>query len=285
MNSFKVLIALILSIVFFSCKRKEPVYFDGFSRNAGGLYYKLITIGDSKSKLQFLDDVSFSCNYKKSNDSVFFSSANEKTFISVSDTLNANFFEWHLIKLSEGDSAEYLIKTKDFFRHYFQINTPEFCKNDSLIKVEVKINKIEKNKEIRAKNPNFPIELKQITNYIKHKNITLLKEIPNSIFIIGHQNSLDYKVVSVGKSITVSYKGWFLNDSLIDIPLYPMQFIYGTPDQLLEGLNFVINGMHKGETKKIILPSHLAYGKSGSSNGAVPPYTPLVYEIKILEVK
>ena len=285
MKPSKVLIVFIILIGLYSCKRNESLYFNGFSRNATGLYYKLISIGDSKTKIQFLDDVSFTCNYKKVNDSVFFSSVNEKIFISVSDTLNSKFLEWHLIKLSEGDSAVYLIKTKDFFKHYFQIETPAFCKNDSLIKVELKITNIEKNKEIRAKNPNLPIELKQITNYIKTGNMILLKELPNSIFIIEQENSLDSKVVSAGKSITVSYKGWFLNDSLIDIPLYPMQFIYGTPDQLLEGLNFVINGMHKGETKKIILPSHLAYRKSGSSNGAVPPYTPLVYEIKILEVK
>ena len=48
--------AFILLISVFSCKRKEPLYFDGFSRNSTGLYYKLISIGDSKSKMQFLDD-------------------------------------------------------------------------------------------------------------------------------------------------------------------------------------------------------------------------------------
>lgn len=285
MNHSKVFIPFFLLFLAFACKRKEKLYFDGFSMNNDGLYYKIISIGDSKSKMQLLDDVTFICNYKKQNDSIFFSSSNEKTFISVSDTLNAKFLEWHLVQLSEGDSAVYLIKTKDFFKHYFQINVPDFCKNDSLIKVELKITKIEKNKEIRAKNPHFPIELKKIGDYIASKNITLLKELPNSIFVIGTENSLDSKVVSNGKTITVDYKGWFLNDSLVDVPAYPMQFVYGTPDQLLEGLNFVINGMHKGETKKIILPSHLAYGESGSSNGVVPPFTVLRYEIKILDVK
>jgi len=64
-----------------------------------------------------------------------------------------------------------------------------------------------------------------------------------------------------------------------------MQFIYGTPDQLVEGLNFVIKGMCKGETKKIILPSHLH-----SVRPAVPMERYLLlprcfYDIKILEVK
>ncbi|MGZ3885263.1 MAG: FKBP-type peptidyl-prolyl cis-trans isomerase [Bacteroidia bacterium] len=43
--------------------------------------------------------------------------------------------------------------------------------------------------------------------------------------------------------------------------------------------------MKKGDFVKIILSSWLAFGETGSSNGTIPPFTPLLYEIKLIEVK
>jgi FKBP-type peptidyl-prolyl cis-trans isomerase len=43
--------------------------------------------------------------------------------------------------------------------------------------------------------------------------------------------------------------------------------------------------LKNGQTAEILLPSRLAFGEIGSSNGFVPPYTPLIYEVKIIDVK
>jgi hypothetical protein len=34
----------------------------------------------------------------------------------------------------------------------------------------------------------------------------------------------------------------------------------------------------------VIIPSYLAFGSSGSSSGIVPPYTPVLYRMRIIEV-
>jgi len=43
--------------------------------------------------------------------------------------------------------------------------------------------------------------------------------------------------------------------------------------------------MKKGEKSKIILPSYLGFGEQGSSDGKIPPYTPLLYEIELLNIE
>jgi FKBP-type peptidyl-prolyl cis-trans isomerase len=91
--------------------------------------------------------------------------------------------------------------------------------------------------------------------------------------------------VSLGKRVKISYSGMFLDGKPIDDSEQIIEYVYGTPDQLIKGLNIVIGSLKKGETSKIIVPSRLAFGESGSSNGSIPPYTPLVYNLKIIDIK
>jgi peptidylprolyl isomerase len=91
--------------------------------------------------------------------------------------------------------------------------------------------------------------------------------------------------VSAGKRVKIAYSGSFLDGKPVDTGEQQLEFVYGTPDQLIEGLNIVIGSLKKEETIKIIVPSRLAFGESGSSNGSIPPYTPLVYNLKIIDIK
>jgi FKBP-type peptidyl-prolyl cis-trans isomerase len=255
------------------------MYFDGFSRNEAGLYYKMVGIGDGDYKINVWDDVTFTCNFKKQNDSVFFSSSRETLYFDPSDSVNKALFIGHFMHLSKGDSVIFYVKPKELFTNYFQTQVPAYCKNDSLIKVEVGIKELVKEIKITDK------ELKTIKEYIRKNNYQIVAELPNKIFILEHKPGAGIDVVVKGRSVSVDYEGRFFNDSLFDDPAYPLQFNYGTPDQLLKGLNFVIKGMHKGEFIKIILPSYLAYGEGGNTNGTVAPFTPLVYEITITDIK
>lgn len=273
---------LLIILSFFGligCRNKPPLYFDGFSRNNAGLYYKMVGIGDGEYKINAWDDITFTCNFKKQNDSVFFSSSRETIYFDPSDSVNKALFVGHFTNLSKGDSVIFYVKTKELFGNYFQTEIPDYCKNDSLIKVEVGIKDLVKEIKITDK------ELKTIRDYIKNNNYEIVTELPNKIFILEHKQGSGTDSVTKGRSVSIDYEGRFFNDSLFDDPAYPLQFNYGTPDQLLKGLNFVIKGMHKGEFIKIILPSYLAYGEGGNTNGTVAPFTPLVYEITITDIK
>lgn len=271
--------ALIILGFIYSCKRKHELYFDDYSRNKQGLYYKILKIGDGDYKVAPWDDVIFSCNFKKLNDSVFFSSSREKIYYNPEDSLEKSMFISHFLGLVEGDSVAYYVNTQKLFSDYFQVPVPDYCKSDSLTKIEVRITHLDKEVKISE------TELKKIKDYIAQKDLDGIEELPNKIFILERKKSDEPDKVTKGRTVVLSYKGRFLNDSLFDAPFYPLQFVYGTPDQVLKGINFVIKGMGKGEYAKIILPSYLAYGERGNSNATVPPFTPLLYEITITDIK
>lgn len=108
---------------------------------------------------------------------------------------------------------------------------------------------------------------------------------PLGFYWIYHEEGAGKNLVKPGDMVTLAYKGEYLNGRFLEKSGSNFEFIYGTPDQLLTGLNYVIGRLKLGETAKIILPSRLAFGESGSSNGTVPPFTPLVYEVKLIDLK
>ena len=89
--------------------------------------------------------------------------------------------------------------------------------------------------------------------------------------------------IQPGNGVSIAYEGCFLNGRFLEKSGKDFELIYGTPDQLLKGLNYVIRSLKLGQNAKIILPSRLAFGENGSSNGIVPPFTPLLYKIKITD--
>ena len=87
--------------------------------------------------------------------------------------------------------------------------------------------------------------------------------------------------------MSISYKGKFLNgyifDDTDDKGVTPT-FRYGEDYQLLEGVESGLKGLKEGESVKIILPSRRAFGEEGSLAGIVPPFTAVIFEIKILKI-
>jgi hypothetical protein len=93
---------------------------------------------------------------------------------------------------------------------------------------------------------------------------------------------LDDEGFQVSQSIAIIE---YLDEKPLDVKPQTLEFIYGTPDQIIKGLNIVIGTLKKGEFSKIIVPSHLAFGEKGSSNQLVQPFTPLVYNITLIDIK
>ncbi len=83
------------------------------------------------------------------------------------------------------------------------------------------------------------------------------------------------------------YTGFFLNGGIFDASAYYAQdsiwkFNY-LEVNLIPGFNDGIALLNKGAEAEIIIPSSLAYGSSGY--GEIPPYTPLVFSMKMRNLK
>ena len=54
---------------------------------------------------------------------------------------------------------------------------------------------------------------------------------------------------------------------------------------MIDGIERAVRMMREGEVSLFILPSAVAFGAEGSSTGIVPPYTPVIFEIELSELK
>ena len=102
--------------------------------------------------------------------------------------------------------------------------------------------------------------------------------------------------IKAGQKVTVRYKGMFLSGEEFDGSERhegqpPFVFEVGAkPQQVIPGWDLGFQMMSKGSQATLILPSALCYDSIGrqderSGRYAIYPYTPLVFEVEVLDVK
>lgn len=91
-------------------------------------------------------------------------------------------------------------------------------------------------------------------------------------------------VVKSGNKVTVKYTGIFLdNGNTFDSS---ESFIYvqkGTDSRMIQGWEEGIQVMKKGGKATFLIPSAKAYGPSGYSS--IPPNSPLIFVIEVVDIK
>lgn len=279
---------LFTGIGLLSCGRAKK---HTYSYHAGGYYYHLLAFSSDTFSYRPDHIVHLAASFKTQADSVFWDSynnLNDNFFTDVDSAARDNFIKQYSSGCSAGDSASLLIRASDFFRQQFKSDkVPYFCKNDSVVKVDLKVKRILNPVEFAAIILNLRVkEQAQINDYIERCCDNTVHEDPLGFYWLSKQAGQEGGAgLKPGAVIRLSYRGTFLNGRFLEASPAGFEYIYGTPEQLLKGLNYVIGRIKIGQNAKIILPSRLAFGENGSTNGTVPPFTPLLYEIKITEVK
>lgn len=99
---------------------------------------------------------------------------------------------------------------------------------------------------------------------------------------------------TAGRTVTVNYTGWLYSagapdnkgqqfDSSLTPGRTPFPFRLGV-GSVIRGWDQGVVGMKVGGTRRLVIPSSLAYGSSGSS-GVIPPNAALVFDIELLSVQ
>jgi len=276
-------------ILFDSCDLFSK--YKGYADTGTGVYYRLITFGEDEVKPAPGDYITIDLAYKTMDDSVFFQG--RRKFCFAEPDFEGAIDEC-FARLSAGDSACFIINADDFFRRTLDTELPGFIPDNGDMKVNIKMLHIQKKEDFIREKEEF---LHWIEDFEDYERIYL------EHFIEGNELSIDPtrsgmyyiqldpgygKYVEYGDTVAVDYEGYFLNGDIFDSTIkreQPFVFAYGDEWQVIEGLEEAIGMMREGERAFVILPSHIAFGKTGSSTGIIPPYTTVLFEVKLLSVR
>lgn len=106
-------------------------------------------------------------------------------------------------------------------------------------------------------------------------------------------NGVYYRDITVGTGATVAagahlyvhYTGWLPNGGAFDsnqAPATPFDFYYGQ-DNVITAWNHGFTGMKVGGTRQLVIPPSAGYGSQAA--GAIPPYSILVFNVTVVDLK
>ncbi|MEK6616479.1 MAG: FKBP-type peptidyl-prolyl cis-trans isomerase [Bacteroidota bacterium] len=271
--------------------------FPDFTETKNRLFYKLITIGEGDKKAKPSDYVTAQIIITSEKDSVLHDTRvmgldGAVTFILASPEYEKDYREGFQY-LSEGDSAIFIT---DAYTLFIKINhdlIPKGMNLESIIRIETKILKIRTKEEHEKDRMEEQKKLEQgdfeekkiIEKYILDSAITA-SLIANGMYYMKLREGTGISPDS-GTMALINYCGCFLNGRCFDSSYesQPFEYMVGQQEQLIKGLEIGVRKMSEGEKAKFIIPSHLAFGSSGSSTGIVPPFTTVIYEVDLIKVQ
>lgn len=277
-----------LCLVFGACKPKSA--HPGYTKSRKGFHYQLHTFGESDIKAKIGDYVTLDIQYTTLTDSIFFEGRRK---LKMEPPIYDGAIEDCIMLLHSGESATFILDASPFFKQTLGSDLPSFMKPGDKIKIKTSIIEIQTAREYENEKIAF---LNWIEDFGDYEKVILKQFLTSSKPGVNPLKSglihlpivkNDAPRIQVGDTITINYEGKFLNGKFFDSTKrrnLPFQFIYGTEWQVIKGLEEGLGLMGKGESALFILPSELAFGKSGSSTGIIPPFTSLIFEVDIVDV-
>jgi len=202
-------------------------------------------------------------------------------------TYKGCFYEM-LTLMGEGDSAEVAVVADSLFEKSFGSALPDFITPGSIFKLTIKmvsiITKDEYDKRMAEEMKYADENQKEdIQKYIADHHLQMTKT-ESGMYYQFPLKGFARRVVP-GDTVTVHYTGYFLDGKIFDSSIQrdqPFTFVVGT-NAIIKGWNEALQLMCLRDRMLIILPYQLAYGEKGS--GSIPPYSPLIFEIELLNIK
>lgn len=271
----KILSFLLILFLFFSCNQER---FQGFSENSSSVYYQRVTLGDGISyhpDSSFIDYTIQFGIFDSVNPVIF-----QKTKVIKFAQTHFNNCETNIFYgLKKGDQLNLiLLNNSDLFEKIsFETDT---LSQDWMINLKVdKIVSTQSAKENQG-DPNF-IEYNRIKEYLTFGDNSTKFGFTEGIWL--DRSMLNPSInIPTQEELILDYKGYYLDGNTFDIPDYPLKFLRTDQNQVIPGIMIALKYLSPGDSTVVIIPSHLAFGETGSKDGNVPPNEPVVYGLKLL---
>ncbi len=270
----KIIIISLLITTLFSCDNKFPDY----TQKEDDVYMKLLSFGEGEKQFDQAAYAIASIEVKAKEGLLY------KRYKEDVINLENNEFTFLIQHMNEGDSCSFMIAAGRLITEFepvvFNETTSEF------LEITIKIHQYFTKGEYLSERQGYDKEMMEqliLNKYLEEINVKKsLKGIYMEQLKAGKGDE-----IKKGDIITIAYNGYFVNRLEFDriSGSTAFTFTYGTPGQVIEGLDIAIKGMKKGEKSKIIIPSQLAFGEEGSTTRVVPPFTTVIYELEIVNKK
>lgn len=269
---------------------------NNYSKTESGLRFKFF----QRSTIQDLPNIGeyLQCYYSISNseDSVFYSifgKTPDRILLTQPTHKGGDIME-ALSIMAVGDSAQFLINADSFYlKTRGEAELPSYIKPGTDIKITIKmdrrLNKFQVDSLINVeKIARWNEEIVNINTYVRKKGLEMQLDSSTGIRVQYHQKGSDSaKIINEGAVVKFHFIG-----KLMDGTEFYNSYTMGQAQTVKVlrtqfqpiGMYEMLIRMKAGEKATFILPYDLAFGAKGVE-GMIPPFSTLVYELNILEVK
>jgi FKBP-type peptidyl-prolyl cis-trans isomerase len=265
---------------------------DDFQKGKGGMKYKFISTDESARKAQPNDILTVKLYFTNDKDSVLFDTKDFNEGI-IQIQLSQPKYEGDIFDVlsmtHEGDSLIYKTSADSFFNIMNNQPLPDFVAKGSDLTFYIKVLKIQSQEELMQQmqqeaEMKAKEEEERIKEYLAQNNLNV-QPTESGLYYIEVKKGKGKKA-EPGKTVKVHYKG-----TLLDGTPFDSSYDRGEPIEFVLGQGMVIPGweegiamMNEGGKAKLIIPSKLAYGPNQRGN-VIKPYSTLVFEVELIEVK
>jgi FKBP-type peptidyl-prolyl cis-trans isomerase 2 len=278
-----------------------------YQAGPGGMLYKIYTHSNGP-KIQVGNFINVNAVGKNDNDSVLFNTYDSHPLLMV---VSKPQFKGDIFTgvqyLSEGDSATIRVladsafkvqtKPRGFKGKYLNYNIKvnkvivKGQLTDSAFQEVIKQYLVDEGQKLRVAEPGV------IGKYISNNNLKFSRTADSLFYVINKPGT--GANIAPGDTVVMNYTGKLFNGKVFDssikeevvkskMPVDPSrQYV---PAHIVVDEKLIILGwydglqlLNKGATATFIVPSKLAYGKSGVS--IIAPYTPIIFRITVIDVR
>ena len=257
--------------------------YKGFKKDKSGYYYKFYgDIHDTADQPETGDYVGLLMSLR-AGDSLLIPMMPQEM---VMDSLYEGDMYAALRTMHVGDSATFIFDGPKFFKEMIDPDR-EYEFGEDPIYLDVKIYGLLKKAEFEKLKAEYETQLAERRDQEKTEIEEYLQKNPGL-----KQNDLGYYLKSVKKgtgdkveplqTVKVHYTGRFVDGTEFDSSEGGEPFVFTVgAGQVIPGWDAVVSSMKVGDKVTVLLPSDLAYGEG---TRGIPPYTPLVFDIELLEI-
>jgi len=276
-------VASLLLVCCYSCSHKVK----GFKVHPSGFSYKFIEMKPEGQIPKTGDILVLSLKIVNKDNKVFDESDYYR--IQMSQPAFKGDFFTALALLQVGDSACFKLDALKFFEKNRKRDLPVEFKQGDPVFLYVRLKNIIDTKDLEVERENsYHTDAQQekslLRDYIRITNTTA-KPTASGLYYI-EQKAGTGKKAEIGKTLVVDYTGTTIDGKIFDSSLQkgrPISFVLGR-GQVINGWEEGFQLMREGGKARLIIPSELAYGKDGLNN-IILPYSTLVFDVELLEVK